>query len=126
MKGLPLSQVRREGTLIFQEHLGTTAIRDDPLSFSLYLNFYATHISLREGAIRKTKEQDLPEPVAAESRKCTATPAFKVLSGIRTSWPAQRSEVGVFRPFVRINLANHGFSVTSLPSRQHSSAGRSL
>ncbi|KAE8414836.1 hypothetical protein BDV36DRAFT_298672 [Aspergillus pseudocaelatus] len=52
----------------------------------------ATRINLHEAAIRKIEEQDLPKPVAAESRKCSAGVALKILGAIRMNWPVQRSE----------------------------------
>ncbi|KAJ6153420.1 hypothetical protein N7497_007739 [Penicillium chrysogenum] len=79
-------------TAIFQRYLTAKAVREDPLAFSLHLNLCATHISLHEAAIRKVEEQDLPKLVAAESRKCSAAAAFKILGAIRMNWPVQRSE----------------------------------
>ncbi|KAG2416220.1 hypothetical protein HFD88_007413 [Aspergillus terreus] len=79
-------------TAIFQRYLTAKAVREDALAFSLHLNLCATHINLHEAAIRKVEEQDLPKLVAAESRKCSAAAAFKILGAIRMNWPMQRSE----------------------------------
>ncbi|KAK4861979.1 hypothetical protein LT330_003117 [Penicillium expansum] len=79
-------------TAIFQRYLTAKAVREDPLAFSLHLNLCATHISFHEAAIRKVEEQDLPKLIAAESRKCSAAAAFKILGAIRMNWPVQRSE----------------------------------
>lgn len=83
-------------TAIFQRYLTAKAVREDPLAFSLHLNLCATHISLHEAAIHKVEEQDLPKLVAAESRKCSAAAAFKILGAIRMNWPVQRLEVTIF------------------------------
>ena len=80
-------------TAIFQRYLTAKAVREDALAFSLHLNLCATHINLHEAAICKVEEQDLPKLVAAESRKCSAAAAFKILGAIRMNWPMQRSEV---------------------------------
>ncbi|KAL2831390.1 hypothetical protein BDW59DRAFT_182074 [Aspergillus cavernicola] len=83
-------------TAILQSYLAAKAVREDPLAFSLHLNLCATHIHLHQAAIRKVEEQEVPQLVAAESRKCSTTTAFKILSAIRINWPVQRSEAGHF------------------------------
>jgi hypothetical protein len=49
-----------------------------------------------------------PKLVAAESRKCSAAAAFKILGAIRMNWPVQRSEatmpIGVVSPLARLRL----------------------
>lgn len=112
---------------IFQRHPSVIAIEEDALSFTLHLNFYATHMSLHDAAIQKAKEQGLPDLVAAESHKCNMAAAFKILNGIRTNWPVQRSEVSVYCLYFRTVTSEvfiNVFSVTFSPFRQRSSAGR--
>lgn len=76
-----------------QAHLSAKAVREDPLAFTLHINLCAVHMFLHEAAIGKVTEQDLPQLVAAESRKCSTAAAFKVLSAVRMNWPAQHSQV---------------------------------
>jgi hypothetical protein len=93
-------------TAIFQRYLTAKAVREDPLAFSLHLNLCATHINLHEAAIRKVEDQDLPKLVAAESRKCSAAAAFKILGAIRMNWPVQRSEVSFCFPVLYVMSAS--------------------
>jgi hypothetical protein len=93
-------------TAIFQRYLTAKAVREDPLAFSLHLNLCATHINLHEAAIRKVEDQDLPKLVAAESRKCSAAAAFKILGAIRMNWPVQRSEVSLCFPVLYVMSAS--------------------
>lgn len=97
-------------TAIMAIHLSTKAVGEDPLAFSLHMNLCTVHMFLHEAAIRKVDEQQLPQLVAADSRKCSTAAAFKIASAIRMNWPIQRSEVSKpVKCYTSTNFINHTY-----------------
>jgi hypothetical protein len=73
---------------MLKQHLNATAIREDPVAFSLYLNLRATEIFSHESALTRAEEEGLPSLMTAESQRRATAAAFQISTAVRLNLPS--------------------------------------
>lgn len=73
---------------LLKQHLNATSIRQDPVAFSLYLNFRATEIFSHESALARAQSQGLPSTMMVESQRRATAAAYQISTAVRLNMPS--------------------------------------